>query len=137
MPTVKPTLNIQHEYITLKMPNGNFTVSYRGCKATGGIVNAGAGVFQRFVNFVENKENGESYGERMEKLTDTTILTSIWSDWNKVEKNPFKINDEVTVPKKPQFGFGTIYKITKKSCYVLFKREGRIVFPFTMLKKVE
>lgn len=130
----KATLNNQHEYITLRMPNGNFTVSFNGYKASGGIVQAGTEVFKRFVKFVDEGRKTKSIGEVMQELTDETVLSSLWQDWDKVIKNPFKVGNRVVMPKKMNYGAGEIYKVTKKNCGVVFKREGRIIIPFSLLQ---
>lgn len=85
------------------------------------------------------KDYGESYGERMQKLTDVNTLNSIWSEWNKVEKNEFKIEDTVRVKEnlRRNFGDGKVYKVTKKKCYVHFERMGRIAMDFQNLIKVK
>lgn len=131
----RATLNTQHDYITLRMPNGNFTVSYSGYKASGGLVDDDGGAFKRFVNHVKKERQTKTVGEVMEELTKKELLDSIWSDWDKVVKNEFKKGNKVIVPLKPNYGTGEIYNVNKKTCDVLFKRHGRIRISFRLLEK--
>lgn len=96
MATVKGTnglsLNIQHDYITLKTPNGNFTTSWGGAKASGQLAK-NSKAFNALDKYVQTSDN---FGDAMKRLLDPTVLTSLWSDWNaEVKKNDFVPGDVV------------------------------------------
>ena len=60
----KLSLNVQHDYITLRTPNGNFTAGYSRFKASGGITNES---FTKLMKFVE--EQACIFGCEFIKLT--------------------------------------------------------------------
>lgn len=99
MATVKGTnglsLNIQHDYLTLKTPNGNFTTSWGGAKASGKLAQ-NSKAFNALDNYVQTERKKSSVGEAMKNLLNPEILTSLWSDWNaEVKKNTFAPGDVV------------------------------------------
>jgi hypothetical protein len=76
------SLNVQHNYITLKTPNGNFTVSRSGYKATGKLASSDK-AFKAILNFFDTRRKaGYNNGEVMNMLADEKILVSLWPDWN-------------------------------------------------------
>lgn len=96
MATIKGTnglsLNMQHDYITLKTPNGNFTTSWGGAKASGKLAK-NSKAFNALDKYVQTSEN---FGDAMKNLLNPEILTSLWSDWNApVKKNDFAPGDVV------------------------------------------
>lgn len=118
----KLSLNIQHDYITLKTPNGNYTQSYGGVKATGKLAVA----FNSINNFVKAelaKENA-NLGDVMQMLTNEELMTSLWPDWNKNFIPDIKVGDTVTfdnvtfLKKYPQPGI--ITEIKKKYAFINF-----------------
>ena len=60
--TAAPKLNIQHNYITLKLPTGNFTTSYGGAKASGQLAKM-PGAFQALDKYVQTAGKTKSFGE--------------------------------------------------------------------------
>lgn len=86
------SLNIQHDYITLKTPNGNFTTSWGGAKASGKLAK-NQKAFNALDKYVQSSEN---FGDAMKNLLKPEILTTLWSDWNApVKKNDFVPGDVV------------------------------------------
>ncbi len=89
MATTKKTnglsLNTQHDFITLKTPNGNFTVSWRGTKASGKLA-LNKKAFDALDNYVQTESEKSSYGEAMNNLLKPEVITSLWSDWKCTSK---------------------------------------------------
>lgn len=91
--TSKLSVNEQHEYITLRTPNGNFTTSYSGYKATGGIDQV---TFNKLVKFLETGTG--SVGKKMEKLLNPTTLSKYFPNWDSAPKKPsYKKGDTITI----------------------------------------
>ena len=65
-----PKLNVQHSYITLKLPTGNFTTSFGGAKVSGQLVKM-KGAFEALDSYVRNASKTKSFGEAMNDLLDT------------------------------------------------------------------
>lgn len=132
------SLNNQHDYITLKTPNGNFTVSWGGYKASGKIQS----VFNSLVKYVETERKSRNLGEVMESLTNPSILSSIWPEWNSpVEPNLFLPTNKImfTEPlflKKYPNG-GVVKMVKRKTVYVLLTDTNQIIgFDYQTMKKV-
>ena len=129
--TPKLSLNTQHDYITLRTPNGNFTVSRSGYKATGKIDRT---VLTNLVNFVKTG----SFGERMEQLLDPTVLSKYFPNWDAVVNTPIlKVGQTVKVDHpKVLRSYGTIQgvveKINGKNVVVRFPN-GRLSVPKDMV----
>jgi len=64
---VAPKLNVQHNYITLKLPTGNFTTSYGGAKCSGQLVKM-KGAFEALDKYVQTAAKTKSYGDAMNDL---------------------------------------------------------------------
>lgn len=77
-----PKLNIQHDYITLKLPVGNFTTSYVGAKASGELVQM-KGAFEKLDSYIQNASKSKSVGEAMNDLLDTKLLNKLVPGWDK------------------------------------------------------
>lgn len=124
--TKKPllTLNEQHDYITLRTPNGNFTRSWCSSKATG-LLGKNNSCFMNIENYINNyiKTDGATVGEAMKNLTDPKILTTLFPDWNlPVEENSFSQGQSVTF-KNPIFlkkypNGGVVESVKKKYVYL-------------------
>lgn len=131
----KIKLNEQHDYMTIRMPNGNFTGSFSGFKASGGLVLDKTGAFDRMVKFVEDVSNGKTFGDRMRKLADEKVMSKIWPQWNTVVENPFGIGDKVIMPFKPKYGTGVITEIKKKNVVVQFPNQPIFSVSHELLEK--
>lgn len=94
--TSTPKLNIQKNYITLKLPTGNFTSSFSGAKASGQLVKM-KGAFQALDNYVQTAIKTKSYGEAMNDLLNPTLLNKLVPGWDKpVVAETFTVGDKVT-----------------------------------------
>ena len=69
-----PKLNIQRNYITLKLPVGNFTTSFGGAKASGQLVQM-KGAFEALDKYVQTKSKTSNVGDAMNDLLDPKLLT--------------------------------------------------------------
>lgn len=81
----KLSLNVQHDYITLRTPNGNFTAGYSRFKASGGITNES---FTKLMKFVD--PNGDLSGciDNMRKLLNPKVLSKYFPDWDNAPVEP-------------------------------------------------
>ena len=77
-----PKLNIQHNYITLKLPTGNFTTSYSGAKASGQLAKI-PGAFQALDRYVQTAGKTKSFGEAMNDLLNPVLLDQLVPGWDK------------------------------------------------------
>lgn len=77
-----PKLNVQHDYITLKLPTGNFTTSYRGAKCSGQLVKM-KGAFEALDKYVQTAMKTKTAGEAMNDLLDTKLLDKLVPGWDK------------------------------------------------------
>lgn len=134
----KIKLNVQHEYITLGMPNGNFTISYNGYKCSGGLSFDQAG-FDSLVKFVKDKNNGKNMGEIMAKLANEEVLSKVWPNWDKPAKvTIYQIGAKVKIAAKlpdgspirvnpAKYGIGVVTEDKgKKSVTVRWEHAGLI-----------
>lgn len=80
--TAAPKLNIQHNYITLKLPTGNFTTSYGGAKASGQLAKM-PGAFQALDKYVQTAGKTKSFGEAMNDLLNPVLLDQLVPGWDK------------------------------------------------------
>lgn len=85
----KVSLNIQHDYITLRTPNGNFTSSWSGYKATGKL----AKHFDKFVDFM--KKSNLKKGEAMAELAKEETLNQLFSGWDEIHTIDYKVGEMV------------------------------------------
>jgi predicted ATP-dependent Lon-type protease len=91
-----PKLNIQHNYITLKLPTGNFTTSYGGAKCSGQLVKM-KGAFTALDTYVQTASKTKSYGEAMNDLLNPVLLTKLVPGWDKpVIADTFVTGDSVS-----------------------------------------
>lgn len=68
--TPKLSINNQHDYMTLRTPNGNFTCSYGGAKASGKIASA----FRALDTYInKEKPEGKTFGEHFQTLLDPKV----------------------------------------------------------------
>lgn len=113
-------LNCQHDYISLKMPIGTFTVSRSGAKASGELVTI-AGAFETLDNYV-HKTSGKTVGEAMEDLTKPEFLATLIPNWNKPT-----VADTFVDGDTAEFIQG-IFKKKYPSTYKVNKIKGKYVF---------
>lgn len=76
----KLSLNKQHDYITLRTPNGNYTVSWKGAKATGRLVQDDK-AFTAIDNFIMAQDN---YLDGMKELLKVGVIRKLWKNFDKV-----------------------------------------------------
>lgn len=116
------SLNEQHDFITLRTPNGNFTTSWNGAKASGKLAR-NSKAFNDLDKYIQTLSKTTSIGVAMRSLLDTKVLTSIWSDWNEeVKQNMFLPEDKVVFlpglfSKKFPKG-GVVTKVATKNVFI-------------------
>jgi hypothetical protein len=94
--TVTPKLNIQQNYITLKLPTGNFTSSFGGAKVSGQLVKM-KGAFEALDKYVQTTSKTKSFGEAMNDLLNPSLLNKLVPGWDKpVVAEVFTVGDKVT-----------------------------------------
>jgi predicted ATP-dependent Lon-type protease len=142
--TLAPKLNVQHNYITLKLPTGNFTTSYVGAKCSGQLVKM-KGAFEALDKYVQTASKTKSYGEAMNDLTNPTLLNKLVPGWDKpviadtfVTGDLVSFTDGMFVKKYP--GKFEVTSVKGKYTYikVINKRTGlteNVGFASTELKK--
>lgn len=134
------SLNVQHEYITLKTPNGNFTTSYRGARASGKLA-SNSTAFNALDKYVQTTMKKSNAGDAMKNLLDPKVLTSLWPNWNdKVQENLFlpndkvKFNESLFIKKYPNGGVVT--KVAKKYVYLKLADTNEVIgFDYNTLVK--
>jgi hypothetical protein len=142
--TTAPKLNVQHNYITLKLPTGNFTTSYGGAKCSGQLVKM-KGAFEALDKYVQTAAKTKSYGEAMNDLTNPTLLNKLVPGWDKpVIADTFTAGDLVSFTDslftKKYPGKFVVSSVKGKYTYikVINKRTGlteNVGFASTELKK--
>jgi hypothetical protein len=117
------SLNIQRDYITLKTPNGNYTSSWGGAKASGKLALDGK-AFRNIDTYVETERKNRPMGEVMRSLLDPNLLTSLYPNWNEeVKKNDFVKTDKVKFSKDTIFSKkypkgGVVVDVRKKNVFI-------------------
>lgn len=116
--TDKLSLNIQHDYITLRTPNGNFTVGRYGArKATLTDENA----FNCLCEYVDKSK--KALGDAMEDLLNPKILSKYFPNWDS-EKKSYKVGEKVNFTNPyvvKNFGKeGTIHSVLRSNVVVRF-----------------
>jgi hypothetical protein len=133
------SINVQHDYITLRTPNGNFTTSWNGAKATGKLAKE---AFETIDKYVQEKMKTSTAGDAMEYLLDTKILSSLWKGWNQeIKPNLFILNDNVNfneplfIKKYPKGG--VVVKVSKKTVYIRLTGTTDVIgFDYQTLVKI-
>ena len=131
--TAKLSLNVHYDYITLRTPNGNFTIGRSGYKATG---NVDPVSFDKLCKFVSSGK----FGKKMEQLLNPTVLSKYFPQWDEaVNKVKFKVGDKVEVNEPlilKSYGTnkGVIEKINTKNIVVRFPK-GRVSVPASLVTK--
>ena len=141
-----PKLNIQHDYITLKLPVGNFTTSFRGAKTSGQLAQM-KGALQALDNYVQSTAKTTSIGQAMNDLLNPTLLNKLVPGWDKpIDTETFVKGDKVKLTldafSKKYPDTYTVAMVKSKYVYVemINARSGRMEhmgFPAINLKKVK
>lgn len=134
------SLNVQHDYITLKTPNGNYTTSWSGSKGSGKLGQDNK-AFDAIDKYVETNKKKSSTGDVMKTLLDPKVLSSLWNNWNEeVKKNDFvptnkvKFTQPLFIKKYPNGG--EVVKVSKKYVFIkLIDTNETIGFDYNILVK--
>lgn len=121
----KLSLNVQYDYLTLRTPNGNFTVNRYGTKCTK-MDSKSFDLLTKYVNASLGKMN---YQEIMESLLNPTTLSKYFPNWD-AEPKSFKVGQDVTFT-NPQivkrFGSSaTIVEVLRSNVVVQFINKQRV-----------
>ena len=142
--TPAPKLNVQHNYITLKLPTGNFTTSYGGAKCSGQLVKM-KGAFEALDNYVQTESKTRTVGDAMNDLLNVKLLNKLVPGWDKpviadtfVTGDFVSFTDSIFTKKYP--GKFEVTSVKGKYTYikVINKRTGlteNVGFASTELKK--
>lgn len=139
------SLNVQHDYLTLRTPNGNYTTSWNGAKASGKLA-LNKEAFSKIDKFVETERNKSSVGKAMELLLDPKVISKLWKEWSVVNE-PVKVTDSVVFIDESSFSKrypkgGVVVKASRKTVYIKItedlkgKETGKVIgFDSLVLKK--
>lgn len=136
------SLNIQHDYITLRTPNGNYTTSWSGAKASGKLA-AHKTAFNNIDKFVQTKIKSISPLDAMKLLLEPNVLSSLWNEWNEeVKSNDFKVGENVLFNPTSLFAKkfpkgGTVKSVSRKNVFIhLLDKNETIGFDYqTLIRK--
>ena len=134
------SLNVQHDYITLKTPNGNYTISWNGAKGSGKL-SLNDKDFDAIDKYVQTNRKNSSVGDVMKTLLDPKVLSTLWCDWNEeVKKNDFVPTDKVRFNSNPFLKKypkgGEVVKVAKKYVFIkLIDTNETIGFDYNTLVK--
>jgi hypothetical protein len=114
------SLNVQHEYITLRTPNGNYTYSYSG-SISGRLVEFPQAI-KNIDNYIKTElaKKQRNLGQIMEDLTNETLMTQLWPEWNMAQAAPPAVGDMVIAPVFKKNNPGRVMEIKRKNAYVRF-----------------
>lgn len=135
---IKPKVKVteSHDYVRLTTPNSTFTMNRNGFSATGYVASSQSS-FDNLSAFIDNKENGLTYGDRFKKLTDEAVIAKLFPEFDKDFSVGYELNDTVFIPSAPQYGNGIIMEIKKKNALVKFEKyHNQISVPFDLLEKL-
>lgn len=121
-----PKLNVQHDYISLKLPIGTFTVSCYGSKASGELCTI-KGAFDILDKYVKNSD--KPYLETMTDLTNPTILSKLIPGWDKPT-----VSDVFTIGDTAEF-VNDAYKKKYPNTYDVSYARGKYVYLLVPDKK--
>jgi len=124
------SLNLQHEYITLKCPNGNFTTSFGGITASGALA-SNKEAFDKLDAHVKNFTGNK--GDAMRSLLNEELLTTLWPDWNKKTTIKIGIGDIVSIKGMPKYKDGKVEKLNTKNAKVRFGT-SLVSVPYDMIQ---
>jgi len=144
-PKAKLSLNIQRDYITLRTPNGNYTNSWGGAKASGKLAMHKT-AFTNIDKFVMSESKLSSFGDAMNKLTDGAVLSTLWSEWDEVVAvNDFKATDKVVFTSDTMFSKkypsgGVVRSVSRKNVFITLsdgKDAGQTIgFDYQILERI-
>lgn len=132
-------INTRKGGMSLVTPNGRFSMSYGGERASGYLAHPSQSkAFHNLINFVnaESKKEGMNNGKAFEKLADEKILTALWPDWNKSTENPFDIGQRVQMSierYRPKYGLGSVVEIRGKDVVVSWDKGARVCMSFDLI----
>ncbi len=124
--TTKLSLNVQHDYLTLRTPNGNFTVGRYGTKST----KMDADSHEKLTKYVRTSKK-KTLQDTMESLLNPKTLSKYFPNWE-VEKSSksYKVGQKVkfTHPQiVKRFGSaGTIVEVLRSNVVVQFTNKQRV-----------
>lgn len=133
------TINAQNDYLTLRTPNGNYTSSFGGAKASGKLATHPT-AFSNIDKFVENEKKTKSPLEAMKLLLDPKVLSNLWKEWNEtVKPNLFLPGDTaVFIPNSlfaKKYKGGEVTKVARKTVYLKLNTNEVIGFDYQCLIK--
>lgn len=110
-----------HDYISLVMPYGRFTIGRSGAKASGKI---SSDSFARLdAHVVSLNKAGKNYGEAMNDLLDEKTLTLLCPEWNEAPTYVPVVDDVVIINDAKlaaKHGDGVVVSVTRKRANVMF-----------------
>lgn len=137
----KLSLNEQHDYITLKTPNGNYTHSRYSSKASGKLAYHPT-AFKNIDKYVQNEGKTRGLIDVMKDLTNPEILSKLWAEWD--EQVPFNLflptdkvvfNLPIFLKKYPKGG--VVKSVKRKTVYVHLSDTNEVCgFDYLVLDKV-
>jgi len=135
------SLNVQRDYITLRTPNGNYTVSWSGSRASGKLAE-NRNAFDTIDNYVNSTKKTDTLGKVMESLLKPELLTKLWKDWNyEVKPNDFKHRDIVkfktgSIFEKKFPNGGEVVDVKQKNVFIILSDTNELVgFDYQVLTK--
>lgn len=135
------SLNVQHDYITLKTPNGNYTTSWGGAKSSGKLTQ-NSKAFNAIDRYVETKRKSMNFLDVMKSLLEPKVLSLLWEGWNEeVKPNNFVKDDKVKfiipVFSKRYPNGGTVVKVSRKNVFLRLVDTNQVIgFDYnTMVKQ--
>lgn len=125
--------------MSLVTPNGRFSMSYSGERASGYLAHASQSkAFHALINFVnaESVKEGMNNGKAFAMLADEKLLTTLWPEWNKSTENPFKSGQRVQMSMekyRAKYGLGTIAETKGKDVIVVWDSGRRVQMSFDLI----
>lgn len=137
-----PTINEQHEYITLKLGRRNLTVSYSGMKASSGIPEPVIDLWDKVTRRPANPDALKQIGLDPAASPNLGLIVrafaakidTIWPDWAKEPELP-KVGQTITADfgKRRGTDSGVVSEVKRNYVYAKFAREGHIGVHFDMI----
>lgn len=130
------SLNVQHDYISLKTPNGVFTLNRSGAKASGKLCSAFDKMDKYILDLTKNK--GLNMIQAMETLLDEKVMNQLYPQWDEAlpvlkQGDVIKLTD-LFAKKYP--GEYEVLEMKRKTCYIKTP-EGKIGFDAGYMVKVK
>lgn len=140
----KLSINVQHDYITLRTPNGNYTTSWGGSKSSGKLASHRT-AFNNIDKYVQKEMKTSKLIDVMTNLTIPSVLSTLWSEWNEVVTvNDFEPTQRVVFTNdffiKRYPNGGVVQSVSRKNVYIKLvdgKYAGQTIgFDYQTLKRV-